>query len=374
MIMKKIMIFFMLYLVMAMIFFPAGSYEAAKAGFKLWYEVVLPALLPFFICAELLLALGAMDYFGYYLEPLMRPLFNLPGSAALAIAMGYSSGFPTGAAITASLFQKGNITKEEGARLIAFTNNSSPLFIIISVATGIFKLPSIAWILIVTHYLINILIGIILGRLSPQNTEHRKKTCQKPDLKPEIIPIGKLLRNAAIKAGSNILIIGCYLIFFSVLTYSLELSGIFKLIFEPLTILGLTTDFNTALGRGIFEMTIGINTLGETALPIGITLPVCAGILAWGGLSVQAQVAAMVSETDIGLKPYLLSRIIHMLLSFSITAIICRYYPITETVTTGGNIITSNISSLNYLLLAFSLLLLLLITAICKYKQQLNQY
>ena len=362
----------MIYLVIAMIFFPAGSFEAAKAGFSLWYEIVLPALLPFFICAELLLVLGAMDYFGYYLEPLMRPLFNLPGSAALAIAMGYSSGFPTGAAITASLLEKGNITKEEGERLIAFTNNSSPLFIIISVATGIFKMPSIAWILIVTHYLINILIGIILGRLSTQNTEHRKKTCQKPSLNSEIIPIGKLLRNAAIKAGSNILIIGCYLIFFSVLTYSLEISGIFKLILEPLTLLGLTPDFNTALGRGIFEMTIGINTLGETGLPIGVILPVCAGMLAWGGLSVQAQVAAMVSETDIGLHTYLLSRVIHMLLSFSITAIICRFYPIIEKVTGGNNLIIRDILGLNYLLLASSLLFLLFLTVICKYKKKLS--
>lgn len=356
--MKKFLVFFLVYLVLAMIFFPVSTYKSAQAGFALWYEVVLPALLPFFISAELLLALGAIDYLGYFLEPLMRPLFNLPGSASLALVMGYTSGFPTGAAITASLRQRGSITKEEGERLVSFTNNSSPLFIIISVATGIFARPDVGWLLLSVHYGINLLIGIFWGVLSSEAKINMTKTHQIREPDQTIMPLGKLLKNAAIRAGSNILLIGCYLIFFSVLTNTLTESGVFALFFQPLSQAGIPESYTNSLAIGIWEMTIGINSLGESNLPLGLTLPACSAILAWGGISVQAQVAAMVSDTDIGLRKYIISRVIHALSAFGVTALICHFYPLSQTASTS---LPQQPSFSNWQLLIIALVILLVL-------------
>ena len=63
----------------------------------------------------------------------MRPLFRLPGEAGFAVALGFTSGFPMGAILTASLKEQSLCTPQEAARLAAFTNNSSPLFLLISV-------------------------------------------------------------------------------------------------------------------------------------------------------------------------------------------------------------------------------------------------
>lgn len=60
----------------------------------------------------------------------MKPLFNVPGEGAFPLIMGIISGYPVGAKIVTN-FRKENIcTKEEAERLLTFTNNSGPLFII----------------------------------------------------------------------------------------------------------------------------------------------------------------------------------------------------------------------------------------------------
>lgn len=60
----------------------------------------------------------------------MRPLFNVPGEGSYALLMGIVSGYPIGAKIIVNLKEKGICNKIEAERLLAFTNNSSPLFII----------------------------------------------------------------------------------------------------------------------------------------------------------------------------------------------------------------------------------------------------
>ncbi|GAE91756.1 membrane protein [Gracilibacillus boraciitolerans JCM 21714] len=54
--------------------------SASQRGLEVWASVVFPSLLPFFIVAELLIAFGGVVHFiGVLCEPIMRPLFNVPG-------------------------------------------------------------------------------------------------------------------------------------------------------------------------------------------------------------------------------------------------------------------------------------------------------
>ena len=47
--------------------------------------------------------LGVVHMMGVFLEPVMRPLFNVPGTGSFVMAMGLASGFPIGAILTAEL-------------------------------------------------------------------------------------------------------------------------------------------------------------------------------------------------------------------------------------------------------------------------------
>jgi hypothetical protein len=44
----------------SMVFFPAVVLDSAKRGIALWAYSVLPALLPFFICADFMISLAGL--------------------------------------------------------------------------------------------------------------------------------------------------------------------------------------------------------------------------------------------------------------------------------------------------------------------------
>src|SRR5690554_1622336 len=91
------------FIAFALLKYPGDASEASIRGLNLWWEIVFPTLLPFFIIAELLLSFGVVKFIGVLFEPIMRPIFNVPGVGSFAWAMGMASGYPTGAKITVHL-------------------------------------------------------------------------------------------------------------------------------------------------------------------------------------------------------------------------------------------------------------------------------
>src|SRR5690606_15963889 len=120
----------------SMISLPKESFQASIRGLNMWWEIVFPSLFPFFVISELLIGFGVVSFIGVLLEPLMRPIFRVPGVGGFAWAMGMATGFPAGAKLTARLREEGQLTQFEAERLVSFTNSSSPLFIFGAVSVG----------------------------------------------------------------------------------------------------------------------------------------------------------------------------------------------------------------------------------------------
>lgn len=83
------------------------------------------------------------------------------GEGAFAFIMGIISGYPVGAKIVTKLRENNICTKEECERLLAFTNNSGPLFIVGTVGISLIGDTSIGIILLLVHILASITVGII---------------------------------------------------------------------------------------------------------------------------------------------------------------------------------------------------------------------
>ena len=90
----------------------------------------------------------------------MRPLFCVPGEGAFAFIMGIISGYPTGAKIVIDFRKQGICTKAEAERLLAFTNNSGPLFIVGTIGISLFANTTTGFLLLITHILALSLIHI----------------------------------------------------------------------------------------------------------------------------------------------------------------------------------------------------------------------
>ena len=81
--------------------------------------------------------------------------------ALLVLSWEFFVGYPIGAKIACD-FRKNNIcSKEECERLLSFTNNSGPLFIIGTVGILMFRNTTIGILLFITHILACISVGII---------------------------------------------------------------------------------------------------------------------------------------------------------------------------------------------------------------------
>ena len=122
---------------------------AAKSGLILWANSIVPSLFPFFVATELLSHTNFIYYLGKILNKFMKPIFNIRGEGSFALIMGIISGYPMGAKIAAN-FRRNNVcTKEECERLLSFTNNSGPLFIIGSVGIVMFGHSTIGFLLLI---------------------------------------------------------------------------------------------------------------------------------------------------------------------------------------------------------------------------------
>lgn len=92
-----------------LLIFSSTNLQSAKSGLSLWANSVVPSLLPFFIATELLSYTNVVKILGKLFNPLMRPLFNVPGEGSFAFIMGIISGYPTGAKIVTKFRQDRNM-------------------------------------------------------------------------------------------------------------------------------------------------------------------------------------------------------------------------------------------------------------------------
>ena len=316
------------------IIFSEEAFQAALEGLKVWWEIVFPSLLPFFIIAEILMGLGVVHFMGTLLEPLMKPLFKVPGVGAFAMAMGLASGYPIGAKITANLRRKNLCTKTEGERLLSFTNTADPLFMVGAVSVGMFHSPRLGIIIAGSHYISSILIGIIMrfykGNKDEMNVQIRNKktesnifiraydeliTARKSDGRN----LGELFGDSVRESISTLLLVGGFIILFSVITKIIIVTGMINIISNSLLLvlkpLGITSNSIIPIISGFFEITNGANLASQAKAPLLEQLLITNAIIAWSGLSVHGQVATMINGTDLNLKPYIFARIIQAVLA-----------------------------------------------------------
>lgn len=325
----------------ALVAYPEEGFKAGIAGLKVFWDIVFPSLLPFFILAELMLGLGVVRGLGVLLEPLMRPLFGVPGIGAFALSMGLAAGYPMDAVITARFREQGLCSRIEGERLLAFTNTADPLFMIGAVAVGMFKSPAVGGLLAIAHYISAFLVGVsfkLWGRRQnrsepttqirgPGNILIRALTEVAKARREDGRPFGKLLREAVTESIMTLLMICGFIVFFAVMIDILRLSGLLTVIGLPFAFLyhifGIDTSLVHPTLAGLLEIDIGTaQTAAVTQAPMLQRLALVSGIIAWSGLAVHAQVASVITNTDIRMTPYFLARFLHAILAVGLTVLL----------------------------------------------------
>jgi len=310
---------------------PKAAFEASIFGLKLWFDVVFPALFPFFTMSEVLMGLGVIHFGGVLLEPAMRPLFRIPGVGGFVVAIGLASGYPLGAKMTGQVCRQGLCTPVEGERLVAFANTADPLYLIAGVSFGMFGMPEVGAALVASHYLAVLLVGLAMrfhagGRMGTVEKPARRGKrsallaralqAMEEARRQDARPIGQLFGDAVHSSLRSMLFIGGCIMMFSVFLQTLTAAGVVTWVASAVSFVlspfGISDGIVQALIKGIVEITIGSDAAARaTDADVLQRVTVASGIIAWSGLGVHAQVAAMVHGTGIRMAPYVFARFLH---------------------------------------------------------------
>lgn len=316
---------------------PGPALEAGIRGLSIWWDVLFPSLFPFFVLSELMLGLGIVHFAGSLLDPVMRPLFRIPGSGGFVAAISCASGYPVGAKLTAQLWEQGKVSREEGERLVAFTTSSDPIFLMGAVCVGFFHDPSLALILMLGHYGGALCIALLMRYHGASHTvSHPSQPASTAAHKTSLLKqallamqqariedgrsVGTLLRQAIISSLKLIMVVGGLVVFFSVFLQSLMLSGLMtqlnSFVATMLRTAGFPVLLTDAITGGIFEVTLGARAAGQTeGTPLVFKAATAAFVLSWGGLSVHAQIASILNHTNIRYWPFLIARCAHAIIA-----------------------------------------------------------
>jgi len=333
---------------------PESVLESGQKALELCLNIIIPSLFPFFVVSRLILNTGVIHTISRVFKPIMKPLFNLPGSAAFPLIAGWFSGYPAGAKYTVDLHEKKMLSQNEAQRLLAFCNNSGPLFIVGAVGTGYFQSPELGLMLLLSHLLASITIGIGAGLISRKKELSEKKTmlglvdkqtkpklfekktkyelAEKKTKKAKFEPAekqtafnGKILSDAVTNSVMVLLQICGTIFFFAVAVQALETAGVFNFISKLVGLLtgskNVYSEITEIFIAGSLEITYGLYILSRAiSIPVTFKILLAALFCGFGGFSVHTQVTGL-CPSHFKFKSYYTGKLLHGIIASAYTGL-----------------------------------------------------
>ncbi len=316
---KPVAVFGALCAMLCLILAPSEAIESARYGLTLCAELIVPSLLPFFTASALLVRLGVPQLLGRFLAPLARRLWGVSGAGASAFLTGICGGYPLGAQTVAELYGEGQIPRAEAERLLRFCNNSGPSFLIGVIGGGIFASRAAGLGLYAVHLCAAMLVGFLFRKGGEASNDELSPA-------PEI-GFGDALVASVRQAVAAVLSVSGFVICFCVLAGLLDSFGFWNAAAGLLSpVLHVDARDARAILIGLLELSGGIGALRGLP-PTAARFVLASFLCGWGGLSVQLQSLAVLSDTDLDLRGLFLGRLLSALISALLAAALCRFIP-----------------------------------------------
>ncbi len=310
------------YLIFLLLRYPALSLEYALAGLRLWFEKMIPTLLPFMILSGILINMNLTEGFVRLFHPVLRILYGTTPNGSYTLLMGFLCGFPMGARIAGELCRTGRLSAREGNRLLAFCNNIGPIYFLSFVVSTLSLKKPLAPFLVMygvplvygffvmrLSRLFSALYSLLPGRKTPFLNRPTKSVAKSscPTLSATELSTGNLQAQGLLPATDNAVLsgllgiakLGGYMVFFNLL----------NILFVPFTRL---PDALLNAYCCILEITGGIARCGARHPFLVLVM------LPFGGFSCIAQTYSMIRDAGLSIRAY----VFHKLAQTALTALI----------------------------------------------------
>ena len=283
-----------LYLTCLLLRCPTQALHYASTGLLLWFQKMIPTLLPFMILSGIMIRMNLTERFVRLFHPVFHKIWGTSPNGSYVILTGMFCGFPMGARVIGQLCQAGKLSEKEGSFLLAFCNNIGPVYFLSFVMSTLSLSGNYLPFLVM--YGVPLCYGAVMYRFSLIIRKHTAaasstavfQAASRPDV-PVCVSFLEAVDDSIVSSLIGIGKLGGYMVFFNLL----------NIMFLPFS--SLPERF-LAFCNCILEITSGISFAGkQETLMILILLP-------FGGFSCIAQTYSMIKETNLSISHYFLHK------------------------------------------------------------------
>ncbi len=263
--------------------------NSVKTSLEIFYNNILPTLLPFFILIDFLTNVGYINY--------LKKLFKFKHFHILILSM--ISGLPSNAKYINNALNNNEISLYDAEIMLGCSSFPNPMFIISSVGFLMLNDITLGVIILISVYLSNIIVYLIHYRLL--DNSYSKDTLDKKEF-----PI--FLKDSIINNTTTLIVIlGTMIFFITVLNIICNLIPV--------------SDLIKSIISGILEISSGAKNISLLNINFKFKFILLCLTLSWNGLSVFMQSLSIVSKHNISIKHLLIIKIEVLL-----TSIIINYF------------------------------------------------
>ena len=271
-------------------------FETINYSLNIWVNTLIPSMFPFFVISDILINYNITEYIPKFVTKFFSWLFNIGEISTTIFFLSLISGFPSSARNIKNYYDKGMISLDEANHILLFTHFSNPMFILTTIAVFFLHNEKYGYIILISHYLGNFIIGILLRNKSTidnKNYTRDSYVCQN---------FSKTLVSS-IKSSIDtlLLILGTLTAFLIVSSFIVNLFNL------PL--------YEGVILKGILEMTMGLKDLSVLNISDIYKVVISTMFITFGGLSVHLQVISQIVDTDIKYVNFFGARIYHAMIS-----------------------------------------------------------
>lgn len=298
--------FFLITLIILTLIFHNEVIDGTSSGLLLWYQSLIPALLPFIIITNALSETHAYDILVEHFQKISPNIYR-----HTAFILGNLCGYPIGAKILNDFVNENHISSVEANELLSVSSQASPMFLLgfvysllpadyipIPVFLTIIYLPVLC-----LYMIINLRSRKINDNLTQENNEAIRYYTK-------AYSANNSISVTFMQAVKTMVIIGIYVIIFSII----------------ICILMPRCNNNTSkCFIGFLEITNGLKLISYINIPKKIRTALLMSLTSFGGLCTAFQIKSVLEYSEASIKKYLQDKMILSAGTFLITILYITY-------------------------------------------------
>lgn len=293
----------------------------AHKGILYCVNTLIPSLFIFMIFTSFIVNSGATQNLSKILNPVTKFLFYLPGCTAPIIILSLIGGYPVGARGAKSLYESKEINTEQLNRLMTFSVNAGPAFIIEIVGNILLKNYKLGCLIFIVQVVLSLSIGIISGILARQKNlnfyfnENVGKN-KKPNISDSLI-------KSCSDTSKSIIVMSALIVVFYTLIEILKSSLLTKDILNHFFTSNDSINNFRTIFISILEMTSGCNEVIYKSAPTGIIF----FAVGFGGICAHLQIKSIFGEDDFNFIKFTVYRLLNGLLTVLFAPMVMNIFP-----------------------------------------------